>query len=69
MTASANARKGIKHRPKNTERIAGFQAGGMASEKRRLVVAGKVHSFVHAGDLLTIAVEHLRLYTIRIEER
>jgi hypothetical protein len=67
MTAAVRTKNGVKHSTKNTARIAGLQAVGMISQENRLVEAGKIHPFVHAGHLLTVAVEHLGFHTVWVE--
>ena len=66
--ALVSARNGTKQSTKKAARTAGFQRGGIATAKPRLLVeAGKIHPFVHSGYLLTVAVEHLGFHTVWIE--
>ena len=34
-----------------------------------LIVAGKVHSFVHTRDLLTVTIKHLGFHAVWVEQR
>ena len=69
-TALTKAKNGAKHAIKTRTLSAGFQEGGIENNDVRLllVVTGKVHAFVEACDLLTIAIEHLRSNAIGVEE-
>ena len=74
MTAFVSARNGTKQSIKKAARTAGFQRGGIALQERpppalrSLIVAGKIHTFVHARDLLTVPIKHLGLDAIGIKQ-
>ena len=70
MTALTKTKNGARHAIKTPARIEGFQEGGIDNDDAplSLVVAGKVHAFVEASDLFTIAIEHLCSHAIGVEE-
>jgi hypothetical protein len=70
MTALTKTKNGARHAIKTPARIEGFQEGGIDNDDAplSLVVAGKVHAFVEARDLLTITIENLRSNTIGIKK-
>ena len=69
-TALTKTKNGTRHAIKARTLSAGFQEGGIENNDAPLllVVTGKVHAFVEACDLLTIAIEHLRSDTVGIEQ-
>lgn len=68
--ALTKTKNGTRHAIKTRALSAGFQEGGIENNDAPLllIVAGKVHAFIEASDLLTIAIEHLRSNAIGIEE-
>ena len=69
-TALTKTKNGARHAIKTAALTAGFQEGGIENNDAPLllVVAGKVHAFVKASNLLPIAVEHLRSDPVGVEQ-
>ena len=69
-TALTKTKNGARHQIKTATLTAGFHEGGTENNDAPLllVVTGKVHAFIEACDLLTIAIEHLRSNAIGVEE-
>ena len=69
-TALTKTKNGTRHAIKTAALSGGFQEGGIENNDAPLllVVTGKVHAFVEASDLLTIAIKHLRSNAIGVEE-
>jgi len=75
-TALTKTKNGTRQAIKTRALSAGLQEGGieindaplLLDARLLLIVAGKVHAFIEASDLLTIAIEHLRSNAIGVEE-
>ena len=74
-TALTKTKNGTRHAIKTRALSAGFQEAGIENNAAPLllaplllIVAGKVHAFIEASDLFTIAIEHLRSNAIGVEE-